>query len=69
MFVNVFKNALQSMEEINVIEIFTTYNQLCSQTTLRRNLTDHLDRKVISKQNGRAIARGLLVVMVNDGIK
>ena len=57
------------MEEINVIEIFTTYNQLCSQTTLRRNLTDHLDRKVISKQNGRAIARGLLVVMVNDGIK
>ena len=69
MFVNVFKNALQSMEEINVINIFTTYNQLCSQTTLRRNLTDHLDRKVISKQNGRAIARGLLVVMVKDGIK
>ena len=69
MFVNVFKNALQSMEEINVIKIFTTYNQLCSQTTLRRNLTDHLDRKVISKQNGRAIARGLLVVMVKDGIK
>ena len=57
------------MEEINVINIFTTYNQLCSQTTLRRNLTDHLDRKVISKQNGRAIARGLLVVMVKDGIK
>jgi len=64
MFVNVFKNALQSMEEINVIQIFTTYNQLCSQTTLRRNLTDHLDRKVIFKKKGRANARGLLEVMI-----